>query len=199
MATVTSVEPTRTPADSAASPLAMAVVATDAISQGASPMAITPSRSDPAATMREAAHDSAGRTVAPATRATTSGCQAADARRRASGLMVTAVANTSTARMALTPWCRTSHRRGDGAPSPTAAATSTVTSSGYPESTWRSRAVIQGQQVRRHDGRAGVSPEVARHRSYPATIGQPAAPGESGRGEDPAHRWPERLALDTGP
>src|ERR1700728_3244568 len=70
-ATVATVEPTRTPAESAASPPAMAVVATDAISHGARPTVSTPLRSDPAARTRDAAHARAGSTVTPAPTTTT--------------------------------------------------------------------------------------------------------------------------------
>jgi hypothetical protein len=68
-ATVITVEPMSIPADRAASPAAMGVVATEAISHGARPMVMMPSRSDPAATTWETAQDSAGSTVIPAARA----------------------------------------------------------------------------------------------------------------------------------
>ena len=64
-ATAATVEPISTPAASAASPPAIAVVATEAISQGARPTTRTPSRSGPAATIREAAQERAGSTVIP--------------------------------------------------------------------------------------------------------------------------------------
>jgi len=63
--TVARVEPMSTPAATAASPAASAVVATEAISHGARPTVSTPSRSGPGATRRAAAQDRAGRTVTP--------------------------------------------------------------------------------------------------------------------------------------
>ena len=102
----------RTPADKAASPLAMAVVATEAISHGASPTHITPSRSDPALTIRETSHDSAGRTVAPTIRVMSRGRHDAAARRRAAGSIVTAVENTRTISRALMPLCEVNQASG---------------------------------------------------------------------------------------
>jgi hypothetical protein len=102
--TVAAVEPIRTPAETAASPPAMAVVATEAISQGASPAAITPSRRDPADTSREAAHDKSGSTTMP---------MATDARRRLhvsrnrrseAGSRFNAVAKTRMASKTSMPW-----------------------------------------------------------------------------------------------
>ena len=63
--TVASVEPISTPAATAASPPARAVVATEAISHGARPVTRTPSRSGPAGTSQDTAHDRAGSTVTP--------------------------------------------------------------------------------------------------------------------------------------
>ena len=68
--TVNTVEPNRRPPASATSPPAMAVVAMEAISHGARPMAVTPSRRGPAVTRWATDHDSAGKTVMPAIRAT---------------------------------------------------------------------------------------------------------------------------------
>ncbi len=83
-ATTATVEPISTPAETAAAPPAIAVVATEAISHGASPTTITPSRSDPAATSRETAQESAGSTVMPTASAASSERQAC-ARRRERG------------------------------------------------------------------------------------------------------------------
>jgi hypothetical protein len=92
--TVARVEPISTPAAMAASPAASAVVATEAISQGASPTVSTPSRSGPGVTRRAAAQDRAGRTVTPIATATSRRRHAAAARRSAAGSIVTAVAKT---------------------------------------------------------------------------------------------------------
>ncbi len=56
-AIVARVEPIRIPAERAASPPAVAVVATEAISHGANPATMIPSRSEPAATSLDASHD----------------------------------------------------------------------------------------------------------------------------------------------
>jgi hypothetical protein len=81
IATAVTVVRIRIPAASAASPPAIAVVATEAISHGAMPTAITPSRSGPAATTR----DSACSTVTAAASAPASGRQVPARRRSAPG------------------------------------------------------------------------------------------------------------------
>ncbi len=102
-ATAATVEPIRTPAETAASPAAIAVVATEAISHGASPTTRTPSRSDPAATILETAQERAGSTVIPTMSAMRSERQAPSRRRSAAGSIVTAVANTRIASSTLMP------------------------------------------------------------------------------------------------
>ena len=133
------VEPISTPAARAASPPAMAVVATEAISHGASPAVMTPSRSGPAGTTRETAHDSAGSTLIPTARAASSGRQAAARRRSAAGSIVTAVAKTRMASKTLMPWRAVSQANGGWTVRPMTAATSTAVSSGKPATSRRSR------------------------------------------------------------
>ena len=123
-------EPISRPAATAASPPAIAVVATEAISHGARPTVSTPSRSGPAGTMRAAAQASAGSTVTPMASAASSGRQAAAARRSAAGSMVTAVAKTSTASRTLMPCLAASQASGRCTDSPMIAAASTAASSG---------------------------------------------------------------------
>ena len=129
-ATAAIVDPISTPAETAASPPAIAVVATEAISHGASPTTSTPSRSDPAPTIRDTAQESAGSTVIPTTSATTSERQAVTRRRSAAGSIVTAVANTRIASSTLMPWWPASHASGRCTVRPTIAAASTAMSSG---------------------------------------------------------------------
>ena len=137
--TVARVEPISTPAATAASPPARAVVATDAISHGARPVTSTPSRSGPACTRRATAHDSAGSTVTP-TRTAAATCRQAAARRRsACGSMVTAVAKTRTTSSALMPWRAASQARGRWTVRPMIAAARTAASSGYAPSAARAR------------------------------------------------------------
>ena len=131
IATATTVEPISAPAAMAASPRAIAVVATDAISHGARPTVSTPFRSGPAGTMCATAHDKAGSTVAPMASATSRRCQALAARRSAAGSMVTAVAKTSTASSTLMPCLAASQASGRCTDSPMTAAASTAASSGY--------------------------------------------------------------------
>jgi hypothetical protein len=128
--TVVSVEPISTPADSAASPPAIAVVATEAISHGASPTVSSPSRTGPGGVRCATAHDSRGSTVVPASRATTKDRHEAAIRPSAVGVIVTAVAKTRTASSTLIPWWSASQASGFWTSSPTAAAASTVVSSG---------------------------------------------------------------------
>ena len=93
-ATVSRVEPSRRPPASATSPPAMAVVAMEAISQGAKPMAATPSRRCPAVTRWAADHDSAGKTVMPAISATDRRRQADGSSLSVRGSIVSAVEKT---------------------------------------------------------------------------------------------------------
>ena len=129
-ATAVTVEPMSTPADRAASPPAMAVVATEAISHGARPTIMTPSRSDPDATIRETAQDNAGSTVIPAASAASRDRHVVVRRRSAAGSIVTAVAKTRTASRMLIPWWPASQASGAGTDRPRTAAASTAISSG---------------------------------------------------------------------
>ena len=72
--------------ESGFSPPAMAVVATEAISQGASPATMIPSRSELAMTNCDASHDRAGSTMIPVATATTRGRHSAPSRRSAARL-----------------------------------------------------------------------------------------------------------------
>jgi hypothetical protein len=136
-ATVSTVEPMSTPPESATSPPAMAVVAMEAISHGANPMVVTPSRKWPATTRWATSHDSAGNTVMPAIAATVSGCQAAGSRRRLRASMLRAVENTKSTKKMSIPWWRSSHSSGARMVRPMIAATATITSSRYSLITWR--------------------------------------------------------------
>ena len=129
-ATVARVEPMRTPVENAGSPSAIAVVATEAISQGASPATITPSRSEPAATNRDASHDKAGSTKIPTVTAANNGLHIRPSRRRAVGSIVSAVAKTKTASRTSIPWCVSNQARGDWRLRPKIEATSTQINSG---------------------------------------------------------------------
>ena len=84
-ATAATVEPISTPAATAASPPAIAVVATEAISHGARPTTSTPSRSDPAGTSRETAQESAGQHGDPDERARPAASARRSPRRRERG------------------------------------------------------------------------------------------------------------------
>jgi len=128
--TVARVEPTSTPAATAASPPASAVVATEAISHGARPVTRTPSRSGPAGTRCATAQDSAGSTVIPVRTATATRRQDRARRRSAAGSIVTAVAKTRMTSSALMPWCAVSQASGCRAHRPAAAAATTAASSG---------------------------------------------------------------------
>ncbi len=152
--TVVTVDPMSTPADSAASPSAIAVVATDAISQGASPTVSSPSRSAPDGTICATAHDNAGSTVTPTSRAAASDRHATAIRPSAAGSIVSAVAKTSTASRTLIPWWLASHASGDCTSSPITAATSTVVSSGYPAMSDCTRDAIERLLKRRRGGTA---------------------------------------------
>src|SRR6185437_8433717 len=132
-------DPISTPAATAASPTARAVVATDAISHGARPVTRTPSRSGPAGTRYATAQDRAGSTVTPARTAARMRGHAAAARRSARGSMVTAVANTRMISSALIPWRAASQASGRWTARPITAAASTAASSGYAPSTARAR------------------------------------------------------------
>ncbi len=93
-ATLMTVDPMSRPPARAMSPLAMAVVATEAISQGASPMVLTPWRRAPGATTLASSQDKAGKMVAPTMRARASRRQAAGSPNREWVLMPIAVENT---------------------------------------------------------------------------------------------------------
>jgi len=128
--TVATVEPMSTPADRAASPPAIVVVATEAISHGARPTVSTPSRSGPAATSKDTAQDSAGSTVTPTASAASSERHTRRRRRSAAGEIVTAVAKTSTASSTSMPCRAASQASGGRTDRPTMAAASTAASSG---------------------------------------------------------------------
>jgi hypothetical protein len=128
--TVARVEPISTPAATAASPPARAVVATDAISHGARPATSTPSRSGPAGTRCATAQDRAGSTVTPVSTAARMRRHAAASRRSARGSIVTAVAKTRITSSTLMPSRAASQARGRCAHSPMTAAASTAASSG---------------------------------------------------------------------
>src|SRR5262249_34294567 len=121
---------------------AIAVVATDAISHGASPTVSSPSRSAPGGAIWATAHDRAGSTVIPASSATASDRHATATWASSAGSIVSAVASTSTASSTLIPRWPASQASGDWTTSPMTAAITTVVSSGYPATNDRTRETI---------------------------------------------------------
>jgi putative hydrolases of HD superfamily len=172
--TVVTVDPMSTPAASAASPPAMAVVATDAISQGASPIVASPSRSGPGGAICATAHDSAGNTVIPASNAAASDRHATTTRFSAAGSIVSAVANTSMASSTLIPSWRASHASGGWITSPSAAATTTMASSGYAPASERNREIMERAFPDGLRGSAG---------QRPTPVGHYCAVNDCGRGD----------------
>lgn len=127
--TLSTVEPMRSPPASTMLPPAMPVVAMEAISQGASPTVMIPSRSGPLGTRNPANQEIAGRTLMPTNRAITSGRHREGSCRSVRGSMLKPVENTRMARRMFTPWWRTTAASGACTVRPMTAATRTITSS----------------------------------------------------------------------